>query len=75
MPDECKFFESPKGNERKGAHPRAPRVPEVAEPTQALARPMPPGSSAQTKRDPVPGSAVDESGLRSAAPAAIDDQE
>eukprot|EP00975_Prorocentrum_lima_P010249 2182415-Prorocentrum_lima.AAC.1 len=63
MPNECKFFEEPKGQARKGAHPHAPRVPEVAERAQALAPPPPLGSSTQTKWNPVPGPDVDESGL------------
>eukprot|EP00975_Prorocentrum_lima_P057859 12134349-Prorocentrum_lima.AAC.1 len=56
MPHECKLFKLPRlqGRERKRAHARAPRVPDVTEPTQALAPPPPPVPARQIDRDPVP---------------------
>eukprot|EP00975_Prorocentrum_lima_P039182 8235443-Prorocentrum_lima.AAC.1 len=63
MPNECKLFAPPRlqGRERKGAHPRAPRVPDVTEPTQALAPPPPPVPAQQIDRDLVPDLVGDES--------------
>eukprot|EP00975_Prorocentrum_lima_P039459 8292421-Prorocentrum_lima.AAC.1 len=61
MPIECKLFEPPKGHDRKEAHPRAARVPNVIEPTQVLAPPPPPGPAPQIDRDIVPYLVGDES--------------